>query len=126
MDLQWQRQTELWLRLMGGDTQPAALSISLVRGGDTLCLEQCQGRARISLARLTTDADCHMMLFRLLALLQPDAGAGIPLRAWHIGPTLWISAMAPPDSGAELWAELARRQRRLLDRVSDHYPKSRT
>lgn len=31
MDLQWQRQTELWLRLMGASPQPSANSLTLNR-----------------------------------------------------------------------------------------------
>ncbi|WP_240036171.1 hypothetical protein, partial [Aeromonas jandaei] len=118
MDLQWQRQTELWLRLIGATGHPPALSLSLKRGRDTLYLEQCQGRARVSLARPLPEQELQPTLLRLLALLQPDAGAGTPLRAWLTGTALWISAMAPPECGAEQWAALVQRQRLLLDRVT--------
>jgi hypothetical protein len=117
MDLQWQRQTELWLRFMGATDQAAALSLALRRDNETIYLEQSQGRARISLCRPVIRQDLQASLLRLLSLLQPDAGAGIPLRAWISGTSIWLSALAPPDSGAELWAELLRRQRLLLDRA---------
>lgn len=118
MDLQWQRQTELWLRLMGAKGQAAALRLALPQAGETLYLEQSQGRARVSLCRPLARHDQQETLLRLLSLLQPDAGAGIPMRAWLSGASLWLSALAPPDSGAEQWAELVRRQRLLLDRAS--------
>ncbi|AIJ09195.1 MULTISPECIES: type III secretion protein [Edwardsiella] len=120
MDLQWQRQTELWLRLMGAAPQPPAISLTLGRDRDRIFLEQDQGRARLTLARSLPVPQRQPTLLRLLQLLQPEAGGGIPLRAWLAGDALWISAAAPPDSGAEQWRELARRQRRLLDRVMEN------
>ncbi|EKS7778613.1 type III secretion protein [Edwardsiella piscicida] len=120
MDLQWQRQTELWLRLMGAGPQPPTSSLTLDRDRDRIFLEQDQGRARLTLARRLPVPQRQSTLLRLLQLLQPEAGGGIPMRAWLAGDALWISAAAPPDSGAEQWRELARRQRRLLDRVMEN------
>lgn len=119
MDLQWQRQTELWLRLMDAGNVAPALNISVEKRDDTYYLEQVGKRANISLARAVNDAEQHNVLLRLLNLLQPEAGAGIPLRAWLAKGKIWLSATAPPESGAELWTELARRQHRLLNRVME-------
>lgn len=117
MDLQWQRQAEFWLKLMGASGHQAALSIPLTQGLNTFYLEQSLNRARVSLSRPLRQPDQEAVLLRLLSLLQPDAGDGIPLRAWLSDKMIWLSTMAPPDSGAELWVDLARRQRLLLDRV---------
>ncbi|EAA3660144.1 type III secretion protein [Salmonella enterica] len=117
MDLQWQRQIELWLQLMGFRGQASALHLVLSQTNENLYLEQIQGRAKISLCRPLYRQDRQKTLMHLLTLLQPDAGAGIPLQAWLSDTSIWLSAMAPPDSGAEQWAELVRRQRLILDRA---------
>lgn len=120
MDLQWQRQAELWLRLMDARGVAAAPNLALRRGGDTHYLEQHAGRARLALARPLAAAQRQPALQKLLGLLLPEAGGGVPLRAWLARGRLWLAATAPQDSGAELWAELSRQQRRLLDRVTEN------
>ncbi|MCD4500977.1 hypothetical protein [Chromobacterium vaccinii] len=119
MDLQWQRQTELWLRLMGESAIPAALRLSLRQGQDMFYLESLDGRALLSLSRPLPEARRRPALLRLLALLQPEAGDGIPLRAWLARGCVWLAATMPRDSGAEQWARMSRQQRRLLDRVAE-------
>lgn len=118
MDLQWQRQTELWLRLMDFPHETVAPILTLNQGLDTWYLEQRGERARLTLARKLPEIQLHNALLRLLGLLQPEAGNGIPLRAWLTRDSLWLSAMAPPQSGAELWFSLSRRQRYLFDRIT--------
>lgn len=120
MDLQWQRQAELWLRLMGAPGIPPAQQLTLRHGRDTHYLEALAGRALVSLTRQLPEATRQPTLSRLLTLLQPEAGNGVPLRAWLARGSLWLAATAPQDSGAELWAQLASQQRRLLDRVMEN------
>lgn len=120
MDLQWQRQAELWLKLMGVVNQSAALLVCVNCGRDTFYLEEHQRRARLTIARQISEPQRHSSLLRLLGLLQPEASNGIPLRGWLAGDALWLSAMAPIQSGAELWVELSRRQRIILDRIMDN------
>ena len=120
MDLQWQRQTELWLRLMEVRGVSAAPALELSRGRDTLYLEQYAGRARLALSRPLPAQRRLIALNRLLGLLQPEAGGGIPLRAWLARGQLWLAATAPEGSGAELWAQLSCQQCRLLDRVTEN------
>lgn len=118
MDLQWQRQIELWLRLMGAPYIRPALQLALSCGQDTHYLEVLSGRALLSVARPVTPPERKAALLRLLTLLQPEAGGGIPLRAWVARGCLCLAATAPRDSGAELWVQLAHRQRHLLGRAA--------
>ncbi|MBJ7263450.1 MAG: hypothetical protein JHC61_06805 [Burkholderiaceae bacterium] len=119
MDLQWQRQVELWLRLMEAPGIPPASQVTLRQNGDTCYLETLEGRALLSLARPLPEACRQPALLRLLTLLHPEAGNGLPLRAWVAHDSLWLAAAPPQDSGAELWAQLACQFRRLLDRVTE-------
>lgn len=119
MDLQWQRRAELWLRLTDARGEAPALNLAVRRGSDTYYLEQHAGRARLALARPVPDTQRQAALHRLLSLLLPEAGRGVPLRAWLAGGQLWLAATAPEDSSAEQWAELSRQQCRLLDRVTE-------
>lgn len=120
MDLQSQRQVELWLRLMGAPDIPPAPQLTLRQGQNTYYLEAHAGRALVSLARPLPEACQQSALLYLLTLLQPEAGSGVPLRAWLARGCLWLAATTPQDSGAELWAQLAHQQRRLLDRVTEN------
>ena len=119
MDLQWQRQVELWLRLMEAPGILPASQVALQQNRDTCYLESLEGRALLSLARPLPEACRQPALMRLLTLLQPEAGNGVPLRAWVARDCLWLAAATPQDSGAELWAQLAGQFRRLLDRVTE-------
>ena len=118
MDLQWQRPVELWLRLMEAPGIPPAPQLTLCQGRDTYYLEAPAGRALVSLARPLPEACQQSALLHLLTLLQPEAGSGVLLRAWLARGCLWLAATTPQDSGAELWAQLACQQHRLLDRVT--------
>ncbi|VWD64429.1 hypothetical protein BLA50215_07856 [Burkholderia lata] len=121
MDLQWQRQVELWLRLMGAPPEilPAP-QLSLRHGRDTHYLEAIANRALVSLARPLPEIVRQPTLLHLMTLLQPEAGGSVPLRVWLACGCLWLAATAPEDSGAELWSRLAHQQRRLLDRAAEH------
>ncbi|WP_199180006.1 hypothetical protein [Chromobacterium sinusclupearum] len=119
MDLQWQRQSELWLRLMDAQGASASSNLAIRLGRDTFYLEQHTGRARLALSRPIRREQGQATLLRLLGLLQPEAGGGVPLRAWIARGCLWLAATAPQDSGAEHWASLSRQQRRLMDRVME-------
>ncbi|AKM33398.1 type III secretion protein (plasmid) [Pandoraea faecigallinarum] len=119
MDLQWQRRAELWLRLMDARGMAPAPHLAVPHGVDTHYLEQHAERAQVALSRPLPAAQRVAALHKLLGLLMPEAGGGVPLRAWLARGQLWLAGTAPPDSGAELWAELARQQRRLLDRVTE-------
>lgn len=103
MDLQWQRQTELWLRLMGASPQPSANSLTLNRGRDRVFLEQDQGRARLTLARSLPVPQRQPTLLRLLQLLQPEAGGGSRCEpgwlAMHCGFQRQHRLTAAPSSG---------------------------
>ena len=117
MDLQLQRQTELWLRLMGETKTPAALRISFSCGNNTYYIEQQNKRTFLFYSRSISEERSKDTLFQLLNIINADACLGIPMRAWITKGKIWISATAPPVSGAELWANLSNQQRRLFDRV---------
>ena len=121
MDLQWQRQAELWLRLMGAPPrlQPAQ-QLTLSHGQNTHYLETIANRALVSLARPLPEVARQSALLHLLTLVQAEAADGVPLRAWIAGGCLWLAATAPQNSGAEQWIKLAHKQRRLLDRTAEY------
>lgn len=119
MDLQWQRQVERWLKLMGAGAQPARLRMVLTRGQDRIFISQREGRAALAWSRPVAAALRQPALQRLLTLLAPEVSQGVPLRAWLAQECLWLEATAPRESGAESWYALSQAQRRLLDRVTE-------
>ncbi|KIA79279.1 type III secretion protein [Chromobacterium piscinae] len=119
MDLQWQRQTELWLRLLEARDVAAQERLTLRHEADCIHLERLNNRALLSLSRPLAEPRRQATLHKLLALLQPEACNGVPLRTWLAQGRVWLAATAPPDSGAEQWASISRQQRRLMDRVME-------
>ncbi|MBV8048518.1 MAG: hypothetical protein JO171_15315 [Paludibacterium sp.] len=114
MDLQWQRQVEVWQRLLAESSQrPARLE-----PGDRLQLEACRGRALLTLSRPLADNALPPALLRLLRYLQPEATGGLPLRAWRGQGRLWLSVTLPADAPAEDWYAMSLRLRTLVDRAS--------
>lgn len=119
MELQWQRRVERWLSLMGAAHLPAGPRMTLTQGSDTLYLEQLNGRALVTAARVLSEVQRACAMERLLALSMPEATGGVPLRAWAGHGRLWLAATAPAESGAEAWYALGRSQLRLLTRVTE-------
>jgi hypothetical protein len=118
MDLQWQRQTELWLRLIGAQGAPVLLPSVVVQADDRLYLEALAGRALLSVARALPDDMRQPAFFRLLTRIRPEAAEGTLFRVWMANGCVCLAATAPAASGAELWAQLTRQQQRLLDSVT--------
>ncbi|BEV73196.1 MULTISPECIES: hypothetical protein [unclassified Paludibacterium] len=118
MDLQWQREMEVWQRLWGCQqiVQAECLSLSLSEG-ERLQVEPLQDRALISCARRVSPVSQMTMLGHVLSLLTPEAAAGLPLRAWLGQGSLWLAVTMPPGAGAEAWYGLARQMKSLLDRA---------
>ncbi|TDR76597.1 type III secretion protein [Paludibacterium purpuratum] len=115
MDLQWQRQVELWQRLL--DRDAACQTICRV-GGDRLQLEQQDGRALLTVSRTLADSFLATALQRLLVFLSPEASNGLPLRAWIGQGRLWLIVTMPRETPAEDWYAMSQRLTELLDRAS--------
>jgi hypothetical protein len=108
MDLRWQRQTELWLRLIG--QAPAR--------GARLQLEAYRSRALLTLSCPQAEHVRADRLLRLLGLLRPEATDGLPVRAWAGQGRLWLSVAMPVETAAEGWFAMTRRLETLLDRAT--------
>ncbi len=121
MDLQWQRQCELWLRFMDAGNISPALNIAFIKGEYFYYLEAYDGRARITLACNIPENNKNTFLINMLQFLQPEAGNGVPFRAWLASGKIWLSAVSPQTGGAELWADLSRKQQRVMSRVMESY-----
>lgn len=122
MGLQWQRQAEVWMYLMGaGRTSVFSPSVSFTRNADTFWLEYKNERSEVTFYRDIPESSRLTVLTHLIKLLHPDAGYGIPLRTWIAGNGIFISATLPPFTGGDLWAKLSLRQQWLLDRAIVNY-----
>lgn len=118
MDLIWQRQVELWLRLLGQQTYAAAPCLTLSFPGDErLHLEALAGRALLSVSRPLDARLTSTVLPSLLRLLPPEAAGGLPVRAWIAQQRLWVAATMPQDSDAQFWYAQTRGLQRLLLRA---------
>lgn len=115
MDLQWQRQVELWQRLL--DCK-AANETTWCQGSDRLQLEPLNARALMTLSRSLDDSFLSIALQRLLVFLSPEASSGLPLRAWIGQGRLWLSVTMPAETSPEAWYAMSQRLTALLNRAT--------
>lgn len=121
MDLQLQRQTEFWLRLMGVSNITASNSVLFVREHNTYQLEHTKNRTQLYIFREVSEECSKIAILQLLNKVNPDFCSGIPMRTWITNGKIWISSSPPPYSGAEQWFSISNLQSKIFDRVLGCY-----
>ncbi|WP_342322900.1 type III secretion system protein SsaM [Kosakonia sp. BYX6] len=112
-DLVTQRNIQLFIRLAGLAHHPLAADMQWRQAHYQTHLGYRHGR--VSLCQLFPHSPFDKV--RLLTLLsdwRPSAFYGIPQRVFQVRKGLAISCSPPPDSSAELWLQLHRRQIALM------------
>lgn len=121
-ELQWQRQSALWLQLAGFDNHRAGtLSLQVNRGTETYYIElQKNNRVLLALSREVEFRQLQLLLLKLLSFIHPSVCNGVAVRAWIADRRLWVATVAPEESGAETWVNITRLQSRILKRVAEN------
>ncbi|MEW9809480.1 MAG: hypothetical protein AB2989_06550 [Candidatus Symbiodolus clandestinus] len=117
LDLQFSRNIEQFLEILGLSVQPLELPLQFREGAFCLYLEPQQQRLLLTLSYESNAQSTARLLPLLLQRWLPERFQGVMQRIFTLNDTLFISCTSPEGSQASLWYQLYREQRQLLEQV---------
>ncbi len=115
MTLQWQRQVEMWLSMLGIQAT-AAPKLCIIKDPNRIYLESVNERALITTRCPLDERAREQALLKALTFVRPEMIQGVPCRVWWASGSMWLSTLAPEETGAELWTQIVRQQLVIIER----------